>query len=50
MTAEPPESPIAEAARSLEPHWIFPDQPEVALAGRFPAGTESREHKRTRLH
>jgi hypothetical protein len=46
MTAEPTESPVAEAVRSLEVRWIFPGQLEVAVAGwfgRFPAGTESRE-------
>jgi hypothetical protein len=46
MTAEPPESPVAEAVRSLEVRWIFPGQLESAVAGwfgRFPAGVESRE-------
>ena len=46
MTAEPPESPVTEAVRSLEVRWIFPGQMEAAVAGwfgRFPAGTESRE-------
>jgi hypothetical protein len=46
MTAEPPQSPVAEAVRSLELRWIFPGQLESAVAGwfgRFPAGTESRE-------
>jgi hypothetical protein len=46
MTAEPPESPVIEAVRSLEVRWIFPGQPEAAVAGwfgRFPAATESRE-------
>ena len=46
MTAEPPESPVTEAVRSLEVRWIFPGQLEAAVAGwfgRFPAGTESRE-------
>ena len=46
MTAEPPESPVAEAVRSLEVRWIFPGQLEAAVArwfGRLPAGTESRE-------
>ena len=46
MTAEPPQSPVAEAVRSLEVRWIFPGQLEAAVArwfGRFPAGTESRE-------
>ena len=46
MTAEPPESPVTEAGRSLEVRWIFPGQLESAVArwfGRFPAGVESRE-------
>jgi hypothetical protein len=46
MTAEPPESPVTEAVRSLEVRWIFPGQYEAAVAGwfgRFPAATESRE-------
>ena len=46
MTAEPPDSPVAQAAGSLEVRWIFPGQMESAVAGwfgRFPAGTESRE-------
>ena len=46
MTAEPPESPVTEAVRSLEVRWIFPGQLEAAVAGwfgRFPAATESRE-------
>ena len=46
MTAEPPQSPVTEAVRSLEVRWIFPGQLEAAVAGwfgRFPAGTESRE-------
>ena len=45
MTAEPPESPVTEAVRSLEVRWIFPGQLEAAVAGwfgRFPARTESR--------
>ena len=45
-TAEPPESPVTGAVRSLEVRWIFPGQLEAAVArwfGRFPAGTESRE-------
>ena len=44
--AEPPESLVTEAVRSLEVHWIFPGQLETAVArwfGRFPAGTEARE-------
>ena len=46
MTAEPPESPVTEAVRSLEVRWIFPGQLDTAVAGwfgRFPAGVESRE-------
>ncbi len=46
MTAEPPQSPVTEAVRSLEVRWIFPGQPGAAVAGwfgRFPAETESRE-------
>jgi hypothetical protein len=46
MTAEPPQSPVTEAGRSLEVRWIFPGQLETAVArwfGRFPAGVESRE-------
>jgi hypothetical protein len=46
MTAEPPQSPVTEAVRSLEVRWIFPGQLEGAVAGwfgRFPARTESRE-------
>jgi hypothetical protein len=46
MTAEPPESPVTEAVRSLEVRWIFPGQLEAAVAGwfgRFPAAVESRE-------
>jgi hypothetical protein len=46
MTAEPPQSPVTEAVRSLEVRWIFPGQLEAAVArwfGRFPARTESRE-------
>jgi hypothetical protein len=45
MTAEPPQSPVAEAVRSLEVRWIFPGQLEAAVArwfGRFPATAESR--------
>ncbi|MGH3195217.1 MAG: hypothetical protein ACRDOH_20555 [Streptosporangiaceae bacterium] len=41
-----PESSVTEGARSLEVRWIFPGQPETAVAGwfgRFPAETESRE-------
>ena len=46
MTAEPPQSPVTEAVRSLEVRWIFPGQPGAAVAGwfgRFPAEAESRE-------
>ncbi len=46
MTAEPPDSPVTEAVRSLEVRWIFPGQLQAAVAGwfgRFPARTESRE-------
>ena len=46
MTAEPPQSPVTEAVRSLEVRWIFPGQLETAVArwfGRFPARTESRD-------
>ncbi len=46
MMAEPRESPVTEAARSLEVRWILPGQLETAVAGwfgRFPARTESRE-------
>ena len=46
MKAEPPDSPVAEAVRSLEVRWIFPGQLEAAVAGwfgRFPAETEVRE-------
>lgn len=46
MTAEPPDSPVTEAVRSLEVRWIFPGQLETAVAGwfgRFPADTESRD-------
>ena len=46
MTAEPAQSPVTEAVRSLEVRWIFPGQLEVAVAGwfgRFPARVESRE-------
>ena len=46
MTAEPPESLVAEAVRSLEVRWIFGGQLEATVAGwfgRFPARMESRE-------
>jgi hypothetical protein len=46
MTAEPPDSPVTAAVRSLEVRWIFPGQMDSAVAGwfgRFPARTESRE-------
>jgi len=41
MAAEPPQSRVTEGVRSLEVRWIFPGQPEAAVAGwfgRFPAG------------
>jgi hypothetical protein len=46
MTAEPRESPVTEAVRSLEVRWIFPGQLDAAVArwfGRFPVRMESRE-------
>ena len=46
MMAEPRESLVTEAVRSLEVRWILPGQLESAVAGwfgRFPARTESRE-------
>ena len=46
MPAEPPESTVTEAGRTLEVRWIFPGRLEPALTGwfgRFPAQTESRE-------
>ena len=46
MTAQPPDSLVTEAVRSLEVRWIFPGQLEAAVAGwfaRFPAGVEARE-------
>jgi hypothetical protein len=46
MTADPPESPVTEAVRSLEVRWIFPGRLEAAVArwfARFPATAESRE-------
>src|SRR6516165_9612134 len=46
MAAEPPQSLVTEGVRSLEVRWIFPGQPEAAVAGwfgRFPARVESRE-------
>ena len=46
VTAEPPDSPVSEGARSLEVRWIFPGQLTAAVIrwfGRFPAGVESRE-------
>ena len=42
MTAEPPESPVTDAVRSLEVRWILPGQLEAAVTGWFgwfPAGT-----------
>jgi hypothetical protein len=46
MTAEPLDSMVSEAVRSLEVRWIFPGQLAAAMAGwfgRFSARTESRE-------
>ena len=46
MTAEPSQSLVTEAVRSLEVRWIFPGQLEAVVAGwfgRFPAAAESRE-------
>ena len=46
MTAEPRESPVTEAVRSLEVRWIFPGQLETAAVRwfeRFPVRMESRE-------
>jgi hypothetical protein len=46
MTAEPPDSQVTEAARTLEVRWIFPGRMDSAVAGwfaRFPARTEARE-------
>jgi hypothetical protein len=46
MTAEPPQSPVTEAVRTLEVRWIFAGPLEAAVAGwfgRFPARAESRE-------
>ncbi|TVY99113.1 hypothetical protein EAS64_41865 [Trebonia kvetii] len=46
MTAEPPQSPVTAAVRSLEVRWIFPGQLQAGVArwfGRFPARMESRE-------
>jgi hypothetical protein len=46
MTAEPPQSLVTEAVRTLEVRWIFPGQLEAAVAGwfgRFPTRMESRE-------
>jgi len=46
MTAESPEVPVTEGARSLEVRWIFPGRLKAAAAGwfgRFPARMESRE-------
>jgi hypothetical protein len=46
MTAEPRESPVTEAIRSLEVRWFFPGQLQAVVARwseRFPAATESRE-------
>jgi hypothetical protein len=46
MTADPPESSVAEGVCSLEVRWFFPGQFETAVAewfGRFPAETQARE-------
>ena len=46
MTAEPPQSLVADAVPSLEVRWIFPGLLEAAVAGwfgRFPARAEARE-------
>ncbi len=46
MTAEPPQSLVIEAVRSLEVRWIFPGRLEAGVArwfGRFPARTEARQ-------
>jgi hypothetical protein len=46
MTANPRESLVTEAVRSLEVRWIFPGQLETAAVRwfeRFPVRTESRE-------
>ena len=46
MMVAPPQSPVAEAVRSLEVRWIFPGElgsPVAGWFGRFPAGMESRE-------
>jgi hypothetical protein len=46
MTAAQAENPVVEGIRSLEVRWIFPGQPNTAVAGwfeRFPARVESRE-------
>jgi hypothetical protein len=46
MTAQPPDSPVTEAVRSLEVRWIFPGQLAAVVGrwfGRFPAQVESRE-------
>jgi hypothetical protein len=46
MPADVPQTPVSEAACSLEVRWIFPGKPQAAVARwfrRFPAWTESRE-------
>ena len=46
MAAEPPQSPVTEAVRSLEVRWICPGRLEAQVAGwfaRFPARMELRE-------
>jgi hypothetical protein len=48
MTAEPPDSPVTEAVRSLKVRWRFPGQSESAIAGwfgRFPG--RDKNHART---
>jgi len=45
IAAEPTESPVTEAVRSLEVRWIFPGQLEAPVArwfARFPATAQSR--------
>ena len=47
MTAEPPESPVTEAVRSLEVRWIFPGQLEAAVADGSGGSRSGRSHART---
>ena len=47
MTAEPPQSLVTEAVRSLEVRWIFPGQLEAAVAGWFGRFPAERSHART---